>query len=327
VEYRWCHPPAKETQMQEAKDGADGVPQDLIAARMRALMVRAPLAVGFVKDGSFTLVSEHFNHLFGHGDDTDLGGQAIRSVHVSDAALSSINERMAAAFVSGRPLDDEFEYVRRDGSRFWGRLQATPVQWDVPAGEALWLLDDVTVARQLRMQPTWTAKHDALTELANRREFERRLAEHVGSRRHEPVSVLWVDVDHFSEVIAGMGVEVADHFLYGLGQLLITKVRASDLVARLENDCFAVLLPNCDQHYAEIVAEKMRAGIAGFRLRWGLHRTRVKACVGVVQLQSTLESVDAVIGAALLACTEAKAAGGDSVRVFISTGAFEELAG
>ncbi|MBT9491679.1 MAG: GGDEF domain-containing protein [Paucibacter sp.] len=307
-------------------DVADAAP-DLVAARMRALMVRAPMAVGFVKDGVFVLVSEHFNHLFGHGDDTDLIGQATRTVHVSEAALASVQDRMAAAFVSGRPLDDEFEYVRRDGSRFWGRLQATPVHWDAPTGESLWLLDDVTVARQMRMQPTWTAKHDALTELANRREFERRLAEHVGSRRHEPVSVLWVDVDHFSEVIAGMGVEVGDHFLYGLGQLLITKVRASDLVARLENDCFAVLLPNCDQHYAEIVAEKMRSGIAGFRLRWGLHRTRVKACVGVVQLQSTLESVDAVIGAAVLACAEAKAAGGDSVRVFISAGGFEELAG
>ncbi|MFY7866814.1 GGDEF domain-containing protein [Roseateles sp.] len=313
--------------MQAKSDVSPSAASDSGAARMRALMVRAPMAVGFVKDGHFELVSEHFNHLFGHGDDTDLVGQSTRAVYVSDAAQLSVHERMSAAFISGKPLDDEFEFVRRDGSRFWGRLQATPVQWDSPAGESLWLLEDVTVARQQRMLPTWTAKHDALTELANRREFERRLGEHVGSRRHEPVSVLWVDVDKFTEVVAAMGSEVGDHFLYGLGQLLITKVRASDLVARLEHDHFAVLLPNCDQHYAEIVAEKMRSGIAAYRLRWGLHRTRVKACIGVVQIQSTLETVDAVIGAAVLACTEAKAAGGDSVRVFISAGGYEELAG
>ncbi len=313
--------------MQAKSEVSPDLAGDRVAARMQALMVRAPMAIAFVKDGRFESVSEHFNHLFGHGDDTDLAGQTTRCVYVSDAAQTSVQERMTSAFASGKPLDDEFEYVRRDGSRFWGRLQATPVQWDAPGAEALWLLDDVTVARQQRMQPTWTAKHDALTELANRREFERRLAEHVGSRRHEPVSVLWVDVDKFTEVVAAMGAEVGDHFLYGLGQLLITKVRASDLVARLEGDHFAVLLPNCDQHYAEIVAEKMRAGIAGYRLRWGLHRTRVKACIGVVQIQSTLETVDAVMGAAVLACTEAKAAGGDSVRVFISAGGFEELAG
>ena len=139
--------------------------------------------------------------------------------------------------------------------------------------------------------------------------------------------MLFVDIDRFTEVIQGMGAEVADHFLYGLGQMLITKVRASDTVARMENDHFVVLLPDCDQHYAQIVAEKIRSSIASFRLRWGLHRARVKASLGVVQLQPSLDTVDAVLGAGQLACTEAKASGGDSVRVFISSGSFEELAG
>ncbi len=299
---------------------------DLTAARMRALLVRSPTAVAFVVEQRFAVVSEQFNHLFEHGDETDLTGQATRSVHTNDTAHAAVIERTSAAFAAGRPLDEEIEYVRRDGSRFWGRLQATPVHWDAPAGEALWILEGVTAARALRLQPTWTAKHDSLTELANRREFERRLGEHVGSRRHEPVTVLWVDVDKFGEVVQGMGQEVGDHFLYGLGQMLIGKVRASDLVARLEEDHFAVLLPDCDQHYAQILAEKIRSAVAGYRLRWGLHRTRVKASVGVVQLQPTLESVDAVLGAAVLACTEAKAAGGDSVRVFVSSGAFDQLA-
>jgi PleD family two-component response regulator len=95
----------------------------------------------------------------------------------------------------------------------------------------------------------------------------------------------------------------------------------------MENDHFVVLLPDCDKHYAKIVAEKIRSSIASFRLRWGLHRARVKASLGVVQLQPSLDTVDAVLGAGQLACTEAKASGGDSVRVFISSGSFEELAG
>jgi len=296
-----------------------------VSSRMRALLVGAHVAVGFVKAGRFELVSEHFNQLFGYGDDTDLVGQPARSVQVSETAHQGVMERAARAFASGKPLKEEIEYVRRNGSRFWGLLHASPLSWDEPAGEALWILEDVTAARLDRLQPTWTAKHDALTELANRREFERRLAEHVGSRRHEPVAVLWLDVDKFGDVVSHMGTEVADHFLYVLGQLLITKVRASDLVARLETDHFAVLLPNCDQHYAQIVAEKMRSAVAAYRLRWGLHRTRVKASVGVVQLQPSLETVDAVLAAATLACAEGKAAGGDSVRVFVSVGGYEEL--
>jgi len=302
-------------------------PQDTTAARLRTLLARAPTAIAFVADQRFEVVSEEFNHLFGFGDDTDLGGQATRTVHTTDLAHTALHERAAAAFAAGRPLDEEIEYVKRDGHRFWGRLQATPLHWDAPAAEALWIVADVTAARAQRLQPTWTAKHDSVTELANRREFERRLSEHVGSRRNEPVSVLWLDVDKFGEVIRDMGVEVGDHFLYGLGQMLIGKVRASDLVARLEEDHFAILLPDCDQHYAQIIAEKLRAAVAAYRLRWGLHRTRVKASLGIVQIQPTLATVDAVLGAAALACTEAKAAGGDSVRVFVSTGGYEELAG
>lgn len=302
-------------------------PDDATVARMKSLMMRAPMAVAFVAGDRFQVVSDNFNHLFGHGDDTDLAGQATRSVHTNDMAQAALAERAHAAFAEGRPLDEEVEYVRRDGGRFWGRLQASPLSWDAPTGEALWIVDDVSAARALRLQPTWTAKHDSITELANRREFERRLSEHVGSRRHEPVSVLWLDVDQFGRVIQGMGPEVGDHFLYGLGQMLLTKVRASDLVGRLEEDHFAVLLPDCDQHYAYIIAEKIRAAVAGYRLHWGLHRSRVKASVGVVQLHPTLETVDAVLGASALACTEAKAAGGDSVRVFVSSGGYEELAG
>lgn len=306
---------------------APATSEDPTAARLRALLVRAPTAAAFVSGQRFEVVSEEFNHLFGFGDDTDLAGQGTRVVHTTDLAHTALLERAAAAFAAGRPLDEEIEYVKRDGHRFWGRLQATPVHWDAPAGESLWIVEDVSAARAARLQPTWTAKHDTVTELANRREFERRLSEHVGSRRNEPVSVLWLDVDKFGDVIKDMGAEVGDHFLYGLGQMLIGKVRASDLVARLEEDHFAILLPDCDQHYAQIIAEKVRSAVAGYRLRWGLHRTRVKASVGVVQIQPTLATVDAVLGAAALACTEAKAAGGDSVRVFVSAGGYEELAG
>ncbi len=294
-------------------------------ARLQALLVRSPLAVAFVENGRFTAVSEPFNHLFGHLEDTELAGAETRTVFVSDAAHAACSERLRAGFQAGQPVDEEFELLRRDGARFWGRLQASPVDWQSAQGEAMWVLSDITAARAARLAPTWTAKHDPVTELANRREFERRLSEHVGSRRNEPVSVLWLDLDRFADIVSGMGGETADHFLYGIGQLLQAKVRASDTVSRIEHDRFAVLLPDCDQHYAEIVAEKIRSAIAGYRLRWGLHRARVKASLGVVLLQPSLETADAVLAAATLACGEAKAAGGDCVRLFVASAAFDTV--
>ena len=297
------------------------------SARLQAILVRTPLCVAFVDQGQFMSVSEPFNHLFAHGDDSDLAHQGTRTVFVSDASHSAVSDRLLASFGSGQAMTEEVELVRRDGGRFWGKLTASPVDWQQPRGESMWVVEDVTAARAARLAPTWTAKHDPVTELANRREFERRLSDHVGSRRNEPVSVLWLDLDKFGEIVTGMGMDTADHFLYGVGQLLQAKVRASDTVARIEKDRFAVLLPDCNQHYAEIVAEKIRGAISAYRLRWGLHRARVKGSIGVVLLQPSLETPDSVMAAATLACGEAKANGGDCVRVFVSTGAFEAVAG
>lgn len=299
----------------------------LVPSRLQALLSRSPVAAAFVSGGQFVAVSEAFHHLFGHGDESELGDKPTRTVFVSDASHSAAAERLVAAFTSGQPFTEEVEFVRGDGGRFWGKLSASPLDWQAPTGEALWVVEDVTAARAARLAPTWTAKHDPVTELANRREFERRLSDHIGSRRNEPVSILWLDLDGFGEIVTGMGQETADHFLYGVGQLLQARVRASDTAARLEKDRFAVLLPDCNQHFAEIVAEKMRSAIAAYRMRWGLHRARVKVSIGVVLLQPSLETPDSVLAAAALGCGEAKAAGGDCVRVFVPNGSFEAVAG
>lgn len=300
--------------------------EEMSLLRMRALLERAPLAMAFVRDERFELVSEHMNHLFGYDEGTALAGLPARATLVSDAAHEGVTQRAVAAFAAGRPFDEEIECVRRDGSRFWARLHATPLQWDTPSDDALWIVEDVTVARQQRLEPSWSARHDPLTELANRREFQRRLADHVGSQRHVPVSVLWIDIDRFRDVAARLGSEAADHFLLLLGRLLVAKVRASDVVARIEDDRFAVLLPECDQHHASFVGEKLRAAIAGSRLRWGVQSVKLKACIGAVQLHRSLDTVEAVLAAASQACGLAKAAGGDSVRVFVAQPGADTLA-
>lgn len=292
--------------------------EDSALLRMRALLDHAPMAIAFVRQHRFEVVSDHLNHLFGVDEGADLAGQNTRVTNVSDAAHTMLAERIAAAFAAGRPFDGEIEYVRRDGSRFWGRLQANPVQWNAKDDDALWFIEDVTAARQMRMQPRWNGRHDPVTELANRREFERRVSEHVGSQRNVPVSVLWIDIDHFRDITARVGHEASDRFLYLLGRLLVSKVRASDVVARLDADRFAVLMPECDQHHAQLVGEKLRAAVAGYRLRWGVQSTKVKTCVGVVQIHRSVETVDAVLDAACGACDAGKAAGGDSVRVFVT---------
>ncbi|CAD5372258.1 GGDEF domain-containing protein [Rubrivivax sp. A210] len=293
--------------------------QAVAAARLHALLDRCPVAAAYVQAQRFTAVGAQMNQLFGCADEAGLAGEPTRAVHGSDACHAGVQQRMAEAYARQHPFTEEIEYARRDGSRFWGRLRAMPLDWADASGEALWLIDDVSAERRQREHPTWASSHDDLTELCNRREFERRLADHVGSRRHEPVSVLHIDLDRFALVTEQFGQAGGDHALFEIATLLQAKVRASDIVARLEADHFAVLLPACDEHWAQLIADKLRLAIGQFRVRWGDKRARVPACVGVVQLSPAMAAAEEVLAAAAAACREAKEAGRNCVRVHRAT--------
>ncbi len=291
----------------------DTTPDD--AARLQALMQLCPTACAFVRDAIFESVGEPLELLFSRAEADGLAGQPVRSVVVSDAAHDSLCQQLATAFAAGLPFDGEVELMRRDGSRFWGRLRASPVCWEAPAGLALWFVDDVTKARQHRLQPHWQSAHDPLTELANRREFDRRLSEHLTLQRRQPVSVLMIDIDRFADVNATLSEFGGDRALQSLAARLLSKVRASDLVARLHADCFGVLLPDCELHYALLLADKLCDEVSRERLRSGVKSLRVTASIGATQLGGPVREPQAVIDACAVAVAQAKAAGGNTVRV------------
>ncbi len=293
-------------------------PQDLSQERLTALIEHAPVAFAVVRGERFELVSDQLNQLFACPDGAGLDGAGTRGILATEAAADGVHERLAQAALAHQPFVEEVECTRRDGGRFWARLRATPVQWAQPAGDALWWLQDISAERQHRLAPTWSSSHDTLTELANRREFERRVADHTGSHRRESVSVLWVDVDRFAAVNAKLGQGAGDQLLMVLARLVVNKLRTNDLVARIEGDRFGVLLPSCDRHFALIVAEKLRATVAGHRMRWGVSSMKVQASIGVVQIDPVLDTVASVLNAAQQACAAAKQAGGDCVREHVA---------
>ncbi len=90
---------------------------------------------------------------------------------------------------------------------------------------------------------------DGLTEIANRRQFDRRLREEwQRARRHaRPLALLMIDVDHFKRYNGAHGHPQGDDCLRRVAAALSTAVqRASDLVARYGGEEFVVLLPDTD---------------------------------------------------------------------------------
>ncbi|EHL20405.1 diguanylate cyclase [Acidovorax sp. NO-1] len=103
------------------------------------------------------------------------------------------------------------------------------------------------------------ARTDALTGLLNRRGFETQMAfaMALARRSQRPLSLIAVDVDHFKRVNDTYGHEVGDEVLRRLGQTLETRLRSSDVVARLGGEEFVALLPDTDLAGAQAIAQTL----------------------------------------------------------------------
>jgi diguanylate cyclase (GGDEF)-like protein len=106
---------------------------------------------------------------------------------------------------------------------------------------------------------------DALTGIANRRFFERRLREEVSAweRHGHTLACLLVDLDHFKQVNDRHGHLTGDRVLTHVAGALSHGLRASDVLARYGGEEFVLLLPGTGLEQAEEVAQRLRANVAG----------------------------------------------------------------
>ena len=124
------------------------------------------------------------------------------------------------------------------------------------AGSAPWLQAVIDGLCEL-------SSRDALTGLANRRQFELSLAREIDrvARAGEPALVLMADVDHFKKVNDTYGHLAGDAVLKGVATCLSNAVRREDAVFRYGGEEFAVLLRETPLQGALILAERLRAGV------------------------------------------------------------------
>lgn len=131
------------------------------------------------------------------------------------------------------------------------------------------------------------ADHDALTELPNRRAFDRQLLEVMGQckRHNRPVALLMFDVDFFKEYNDEYGHPAGDECLRCVATALSAAVRRSgDFVARYGGEEFAAVLLDTDTPGAALVASAARSEVLQLQLR------HAKGIGGVVTVSCGLAS-------------------------------------
>ncbi len=160
-------------------------------------------------------------------------------------------------------------------------------------GHAEW--PRVSLPKSRASQPNWQASRerianleaaidiDPLTETLNRRGFERELKRSLAyvKRYGATAALIYLDLDDFKPVNDRHGHAAGDAVLKAIAAALCSRVRASDVVARIGGDEFAVLLWNISAADARAKAAALEAAAYATPVVWGRSTLAVGASAGV----------------------------------------------
>jgi diguanylate cyclase (GGDEF)-like protein/PAS domain S-box-containing protein len=185
--------------------------------------------------------------------------------------------------VSGAQPDHiaELRLVRKDGTVAWVRVSASRAMEEGQCSGVVALCEDITRHRTAEEKLEYQALNDPLTGLPNRRLFDDRTQQAVADaqRMGGRLAVLCLEIDGLH--IANDSLNTADGILVEVANRLRGSLRASDTLARLGGDQFAVLAPHFEEPAdAEQVGRKLMDAMAA-PLFAGGQEIALSASVGI----------------------------------------------
>jgi diguanylate cyclase (GGDEF)-like protein len=179
------------------------------------------------------------------------------------------------------------------------------------------LHEDITLRRRLEQAITHLARHDVLTNLANRALFREQLQQALlRLRRGQGFAVFCLDLDRFKPVNDTLGHPVGDILLKQVSERLLSCVRQGDLVARLGGDEFAIIEANArDAGSSEVLAARIVETI-GKPYEINGHRIEISASIGMTLAPRDGADADQLMKNADLALYQTKAAGRNGYSFF-----------
>ncbi len=183
---------------------------------------------------------------------------------------------------------------------------------------AILVFRDLTQLRDVEREMLHLARHDPITGLINRHEFEGWLTEAIHSARTEnrTHALCYLDLDRFKLVNDTCGHSAGDQMIKQVAAVITKALRERDALARLGGDEFGILLEDCSAAEACELVDGVARALRGFRFSWKDRIYTTTFSGGLVPIASDSPDAASVLSAADAACHVAKEAGGDRTHVY-----------
>ena len=291
----------------------------LRAEKERAQVTLASLGEAVIStdlDGRLDYMNPEAERLIGSTIALAKGSPLGALFNIVDETAKEPANRLIDQPLSEEPTRRHQMLVRRDSSAVPVSIVEAPLHSDGEPVGAVLVLHDRTSERDLIGRLSWQASHDALTGLANRREFEARLdvaLDELMRATGEP-ALMFLDLDQFKVVNDTCGHAAGDKLLRQTSELLQENLRPGDLLARLGGDEFGVLLKSCDDISSIEIAERLRLAVQRLSFVWNGRAFNVSMSVGLVDIAQA-DTAEEIMRAADVACYMAKERGRNRVQV------------
>ncbi|WP_144394677.1 GGDEF domain-containing protein [Pleionea sediminis] len=133
------------------------------------------------------------------------------------------------------------------------------------------------------------SRRDPLTGCYNRLYLDKELPKEINRslRIHYPLTVIFVDVDHFKKINDSYGHSVGDSILKSFVDIAQTCIRdGTDWVARFGGEEFVIVLTNSDSEKGVLVAERVRERVEQYIFRQDDIEINITCSFGVAALET-----------------------------------------
>ncbi len=199
-----------------------------------------------------------FERITGYSS-TEVLGQNCRFLQ-GERTEASARAILRDAVAEGREAHVVIGNYRKDGTLFWNELYIAPVQDD--SGQVthfVGIQNDLSTPDGSRLQLAHKSHHDALTALPNQALLEDRLQQATAmSRRPGHLLALYmIELDHFRRLSDHVGVSISNDILMAISERLTSRIHATETLARIESDVFALLVPERSRPAIEALAREL----------------------------------------------------------------------
>lgn len=300
---------------------AMAIEQDNVNAALRRLSLvveQAPSGVLMANlEGRVIYANERASDIFGKSLD-DIRNTTLSALFTADLSSESFGE-VWSQLLAGKESRESLRLTHPDGTEIWTQCYFAPVSHHSKNTEHLVaIIDDVSDLQKSSQQLAYQASHDALTELFNRAEFDRRLAQMVGNARAnaETHSLCFIDLDRFKSINDTEGHNAGDALLRQLSLLMREQVRRGDILARFGGDEFAILFEHCDLAKATENTETLRQKITEYPFVWNGRSYHIGLSAGLVEITTNSPEPQELLRQVDAACYSAKEQGRNRIQVY-----------